>query len=214
MRVRVDATKFDPDLKITVWAFRNAENKVIVENILKVVSVPSGGISQEEVPDVAMTVVQNMRNENLLEAIPPRMRLTDDQVKAMKDNDDPVSWKAFLKMSSNDKQKLGKATQETPQQRIARVDAAKQEAEQKRKDKADKKAKSDRIHAPGIARRARNAAKPKSANEESKRENQSRKDKADAAVSRAQSEAVQKEGGMFVEEPRQNSAMRSNPYFL
>mgnify|MGYP006129714203 CR=1 FL=1 len=130
----------------------------------------------------------------------------------MKDNDDPVSWKAFLKMSSNDKQKLGKATQETPQQRIARVDAAKQEAEQKRKDKADKKAESDRLHAPGIARRAKNTAKPTSANEERKREIQRKGDQAKAAVRKSQLETVEKEGGMLVK--KNDSAMRSNPYFL
>ncbi len=212
-RVKVDVSTLSPSKagNITVWTFRKAENEVIIENILKVVSVPPEGIPKESVPGVVMNVVQMMINEKLLEEIPPRMILTDDQVTAMKDNDYPVSWNTYLRMSWTEKRDIGKATKETPEQRVQRVNKVKGEAEQKRKDKADKKAESDRLHAPGIARRARNAAKPLSARQSRARELQSKQDKANASTKKYQSQTVEEVGGMVAHE---ESAMRSNPYFL
>lgn len=233
MRVRVDVSTLLPSKagNITVWTFRKAENKVIVENILKVVHVPREGILQESIPAVVKQVVQKMINENLLEAIPPRMILTDDQVTAMKDNEDPVSWNEYLRMSWTEKRDKGKATQETPEQRVQRVikvkgDAAETRAKNaiklaaKDKAKADRIEKSDSLHGKGRRKRAAIAATTISDSELRKREIQRKGDQAKASVRKSQLETVEKEGGMLVKptqipgiQPPQ-SAMRSNPYFL
>lgn len=220
VKVDPDSLKVKEGKNITVWDFRKEENRVIVENILKVLPVPTEGIPQPSVPGVATNVVKNMMTVGLLEDIPPRMRLTDAQVRAMKDNSDPVPWDKFLMMSSTDKRDIGKATPETSQQRIQRVSKAKEEAAERKAAKAAKMAASDTLHAPGRVKRAEKAAKSVGSKTSQQRSRKANKQAGDVSVKKAASDRAMEEGGMYVAPasatPAKSAraAMPSNPYFL
>ena len=211
MRVRVNVATLPQTKKITVWAFRDAENKVIIDNILNFVSVPPEGIPQEEVPGVVMTVVQKMIDENLLEAIPPRMILPAPLVEQMKKEDGGSKWTAYIKMTKaeRDKEYEGMYYEETNEERIARIDKAKKEA-------------AERVAAQA-ARKAARKADQKAARLYLPKTEDIVAEVARKAAQRDAREAVPKKGSQSDEVPGapQNAttkgtraAMPSNPYFL